>query len=1316
MCNIWGLNVFAKQVDVLYWHVNSGFTIFFVTEMKLRSSVGPWIKDKYEGVCIFTSGLDVGFLGAGIAIIMNNSLACHVSKVEEVSGQVVAVWLLFKNKLSVSVIGLYVGASSGVCFGQAFEVNFLIAKTVNSSTFVVLGEDFNKNRSGRSASFRFCSSLGLVNSFSGNSRGVERTIDFIFVSENLVSAVAGHRVGLVLDFFDTNHNAIKVSVGLDGLLNVYLNSLRKQANKNCWKFNIKDADVTEWFCFRDCSSVMVLGIKDDFLAAAAEQDLDAMWFLLKKVLVDSADNIFSQHWFSEFQCSKNKQSSKFLGLELLIVKIVKKFGLTDTFGFDCLVKKWSILDADKAFMLMDMVQSGQKKVAILKFLSIIKKEYRKFKLYESKLVQEASIRKAIKKRMEKFCSDKGNMIRSVVLDHLFIDNELVLEPEKMVPSVLPDLWARQYASLAYVKNDAFSDVMSAITLDKLLLVVGSLPNGKAAGLSVLTNTCLITLIETTRKILSKILSDRISFVCSRFGILRGDNFSVLKDTSIQSPVFAVGSVTYDSVGWHYLRANLHHIKICGRFINFFGSIYEDRVNKVMTDFGLLNDYRGEVFSPLLWRIFYNSLLCKVKRHEHLCGYCINTKFVVRTDRIENSGGMSSFFATSAFVDDMIWIGNCQASIEFFYINNISINNEKTVAIPINQGVKIATLSISGRLISIARKGEAHRYLGIFLSTKELSKPSLVKAHSDVRFFVNKVLRKVITDKQFSYLVLAVLQSIVSYVKKDFRSKACLPHDFPNAALHHLSLYGLKSFKQVQSERKMASMVLFANTSGIFGCLFKHRFLDLQVLSWTPLNPFQYPVKLCVSPVNNFLVDVVKILMNIDFSLVNNLFNAFHYPGYFSMPSILEKFLYFDSVYSLKCFGCLDPWGLVPLWFTIASKYFLNQSFSSFHSSVASNMFSSVQNGLHEIWFGYFEAYMDGSLKGAGSADVSSGAAAYFPVLGLGVGVRVCGLLSSTMVELQTVALALECVSSSSSVVLYLNSQAAIDVCISEMLLEVLDFRNHCWVERKHVFNLIRNKDLSVNWIKVKDYAGVLGNMEADRFAEHFLVADDTVVLGNAHHFVRDVFRSICYACWEAGPGRNVVSANICKSANLHTYLMKALHKRLPVVVRKRLYNRCYPDVQYLLCREIELPDHVFTCSQDVHIWREILLEASMHWAFLVFDSCHLDIGRYLVLCKGFVMKVWCAEAVDVFDDVKKASCVVVDFVRFLVELVDIEKAGLVGDNGLVLGLFHCVSSVLSDGVVRMLDIAESFAISFGYLRPCLIFLVLDGRPHVNISV
>ncbi|KAG9301975.1 hypothetical protein G9A89_021019 [Geosiphon pyriformis] len=376
----------------------------------------------------------------------------------------------------------------------------------------------------------------------------------------------------------------------------------------------------------------------------------------------------------------------------------------------------------------------------------------------------------------------------VVFDYLIVDDKLVLDPVEV---------KSKYASLQHVNNSTFSDIIDVIGFDELFQVVKHLLDEKTTGLSsilnklwkhcgnailksllsllnlylrlgtpynwdsVLINTYSIALVETARKILSKIFLNWISLTCSKFGVLCRNNFFILKDTSMQTPIFAVGLMVEDA-------------------------------------------------------------LEKVKRQESVCGYWIDTKFVAKTGRISNISEMTSFFTVRAFVDNTIWVGSNQAALQFildiasnFYlINNISINNDKTIAIPINQRVKDVVLKISGSLISIAKHGVPHRYLGIFLSTSHLSKPSLAKVQSDIKFFSNMVLQKAIFNKQFLYLVSAVFQPIVDYhtqfsfvssavcyywdalVKKSFKSKAGLSWDFPNEVLYYFSLYGFKTFDQI----------------------------------------------------------------------------------------------------------------------------------------------------------------------------------------------------------------------------------------------------------------------------------------------------------------------------------------------------------------------------------------------------------------------------------------------------------------------------------------------------------------------------------------
>ncbi|KAG9304592.1 hypothetical protein G9A89_020156 [Geosiphon pyriformis] len=373
----------------------------------------------------------------------------------------------------------------------------------------------------------------------------------------------------------------------------------------------------------------------------------------------------------------------------------------------------------------------------------------------------------------------------------------------------------------------------------------------------------------------------------------------------------------------------------------------------------------------------------------------------------------------------------------------------------------------------------------------------------------------------------------------------------------------------------------------------------------------------------------------------------------------------------------------------------------------SKVFANVRDGLHEIWSNSFEIYTDGSLKNTGFADIISGTATYFLALNISVGIRVYGLGSSTMAELQTVALFLECVLLSCTLVLHLNSQAVIDTYMFEMLL---------------------NKDLIVNWVKIKDYSGVGSNIKVDATtsmaagSSFFLPVENTVVFSNVCYFIRNIFRSVCCACWKAGSGHNMVlnalirnidwniTAKIWHSDPHMLFGFTTVYRQLPIVIKKKLYDKRYPNVLCLLCGKVELLDHIFTYAQNI----VALADACGLFFSVVLQTlscCLSDVGTYAVVYKEFVLKDWCAEAVEIFDSKKKITFAVVNFVMYLVELhhfqawlmrskfrVDIEKAGLVGNGSIVLDLSCCL----------MLMLLNSMTMPF--------FSSLDCNISVNISV
>ncbi|KAG9304255.1 hypothetical protein G9A89_019817 [Geosiphon pyriformis] len=152
-------------------------------------------------------------------------------------------------------------------------------------------------------------------------------------------------------------------------------------------------------------------------------------------------------------------------------------------------------------------------------------------------------------------------------------------------------------------------------------------------------------------------------------------------------------------------------------------------------------------------------------------------------------------------------------------------------------------------------------------------------------------------------------------------------------------------------------------------------------------------------------------------------------------------------------------------------------------------------------------------------------------------------------------------------------------------------------------------------VSITNVASLSGWYLPPRMDEHFLLVDGGVV--------SDVCHVVCHAHWEVGSSSRFL-ANSLRSdinwlsfskvwhhdlhmatgftsrltADIHTYLMKTLHYQLPVAIRKRIYDKCYPSVLCLYCDEVEVSDHVFSCVADNLARHQILESCMFSWRLL----------------------------------------------------------------------------------------------------------------------
>ncbi|GES73345.1 ribonuclease H-like domain-containing protein [Rhizophagus clarus] len=367
-----------------------------------------------------------------------------------------------------------------------------------------------------------------------------------------------------------------------------------------------------------------------------------------------------------------------------------------------------------------------------------------------------------------------------------------------------------YEDLKYLHEDVLSLILD---LFNNILSTGIIPKDWNHALlypilkpkdwgSEINNTRPIILLESTRKLFTKILTSRIHQVLSRPNIIQPNNRAgligestlqplqhlhhAIEMANIQGKTIWIGlqdlSKAYDRINVSLLKLSLKRLNFPEVIVNLLCNLFSNRHNQIILPNRLSREYnilqgidQGEVVSPLMWIIYYDPLFAMINQETSL-HYPIITNKIQNILQPDKDIPITYNTSVQSYLDDTTWIADSldkmrmltEKSRAFYDLANIQINVDKYKLLT-NDSSKcgqLVNLAINDTAppinITTTGRNEGERILGVYVNAFNKSSPTYKKMKKTVNHFAFLLRRKRITHNHIIYIVNKILIPILEY--------------------------------------------------------------------------------------------------------------------------------------------------------------------------------------------------------------------------------------------------------------------------------------------------------------------------------------------------------------------------------------------------------------------------------------------------------------------------------------------------------------------------------------------------------------------------